>query len=520
MKALASTKLDPLAAVPSHLRTRIVSGMRWTLWLSVLASPLGYATTILLARVGPEAIGTYGLLIVYLGVVSGLIYLGGDAVAIKFIPELESDKRIAFVCSYFLVTCLTLGPWIAAAALWPEWLRHLFGGNIAAPYEVLLICLAPIHIAFCLVVAVLKGLLEIRWAQIMLRAITVGSFLIYGALFIFDRRLLSAHYTELIWSVYLGLATIEAMLGVRHLVRLTAWKGGWRRLRFFLPYGFWRYTLSTQQVSALRFFTDRLDLLLVLNFGGLAVLGKYVAIRTLAEIIQVSNRFLTLDTLLPSLTNVLASRDRTAASQIMSVNLRVLFLANAATTCGLMFLAGPITSLLGPRYASVSELFVLMVLFLGLSEPINLGATLLSSVGKQQRAVWVRLGQIGLYVFLFFSLWPRGQLLGAIIANGVAMLLSNAVLLVVARRSTDVHFSWGRDYLAFASVGVASFLLARHWLPVPLSLALVASMVSWGTFLLIGRFTISECRALIGCFLPVGGRSLPEVLEGNTGFPQ
>ncbi|HEY6270842.1 MAG TPA: polysaccharide biosynthesis C-terminal domain-containing protein [Terriglobales bacterium] len=502
MKEVASVGLDPLAAVPSHLRARIVSGMRWTLWLSLLASPLGYGTSILLARVGPEAIGTYGLLAVYLSLASGLIYLGGDAVLIKFIPELPQEKRLAFLGSYFLVTCLALGPWVVAAALWPQGLRHLFGGNIAAPYQVLLICLAPIHICFCLIVAALKGTLEIRWAQIMMRALTVVSFLIYATLFVLDRQLLSAHYTALIWGVYLGLVTLEGVFGMRHLVRMTAWKEGWRSLPFFLPRGFWSYTLATQQVSTLRFFIDRLDLLLILNFGGLILLGKYVAIRTLAEVIQVSNRFLTLDALMPSLTNVLAVRDTAAASQIMSVNLRLLFLANAATTFGLMFLAGPITALLGARYASVSKLFVVMVLFMGLSEAINVAGTLLTSLGKQQRSVWVRLGQLAIYGPLFYILWTRWQLLGAVIASGVAMLVSNVVLLVVARHSGDVHFSWARDYAALAGVGLLSFTAAMHWMPMPVPAALGAWAVSWGAFLLLGRYTLVECRALVSCFLP------------------
>src|SRR5437879_4141786 len=109
-----------MAAVPAHQRERIISGMRWTLWLSVLSAPFGYATTILLARTGPEVIGPYGLLIVYIGMVSTLFYLGGDAVVIKFMPELEPEKRFAFLISYFSVIMAALVPWLAAAALWPE----------------------------------------------------------------------------------------------------------------------------------------------------------------------------------------------------------------------------------------------------------------------------------------------------------------------------------------------------------------------------------------------------------------
>jgi len=65
-----------LSETPVDLRRRIVSGMRWTLWLSVLSVPFSYGTTILLARSGPQVLGTYGLLMVYIGLVASLFYLG------------------------------------------------------------------------------------------------------------------------------------------------------------------------------------------------------------------------------------------------------------------------------------------------------------------------------------------------------------------------------------------------------------------------------------------------------------
>ena len=76
-----------LDSLDPRLRGKIMVGMRWTLWLSVISIPFSYAITILLARCGPEVIGTYGLLTVYIGVVASLLYLGGDTVIIKFVPD-------------------------------------------------------------------------------------------------------------------------------------------------------------------------------------------------------------------------------------------------------------------------------------------------------------------------------------------------------------------------------------------------------------------------------------------------
>lgn len=78
---------------PSELRTRIFVGMRWTVWLSILALPFSFGTNVILARIGPEAIGTFGLLAVYISIVAAFLYLGSDSVIIKFIPELAAERR-------------------------------------------------------------------------------------------------------------------------------------------------------------------------------------------------------------------------------------------------------------------------------------------------------------------------------------------------------------------------------------------------------------------------------------------
>src|SRR3984893_10785585 len=129
--------LESLKDVPDHQRRRIVAGMRWTVWLSAASIPFGYGTTILLARTSPEAIGTYGLLSVYIGAVLGLFYLGGDAVAIKFIPELDPEDRLSFLGSYFLIVCLAVLPWLAAAAVWPQKLHYVLGEQASESFEML-----------------------------------------------------------------------------------------------------------------------------------------------------------------------------------------------------------------------------------------------------------------------------------------------------------------------------------------------------------------------------------------------
>jgi O-antigen/teichoic acid export membrane protein len=97
-----------LGDVPAHQRRRILSGMRWTVWLSALAVPFSVGSNLVLARVGPEMLGVYGVLSVYVGLIASFLYFGGDTVVIRFIPDCREGERASFLVSYLGVILAVL----------------------------------------------------------------------------------------------------------------------------------------------------------------------------------------------------------------------------------------------------------------------------------------------------------------------------------------------------------------------------------------------------------------------------
>ena len=157
----------------------------------------------------------------------------------------------------------------------------------------------------------------------------VGYLLFYLPFFFFGRTFAAAHYTQIIWGIYFTLIIGISLTGLRILLNHLEPSHHAKSFHFFLPKGFWKYTFSLQELSALNFFSQRLDVFLILNVGNLAVLGKYVAIITLADSIRTVNRYIT-DTLLPSLTNVLAEKNYAGATDVFAMHMRILLLVNAA----------------------------------------------------------------------------------------------------------------------------------------------------------------------------------------------
>lgn len=132
---------------------------------------------------------------------------------------------------------------------------------------------------------------------------------------------------------------------------------------------------------------------------------------------------------------------------------------------------------------------------------------MLTSLGKQQRSVWVGLCQLGLMIILFFTLWGKYQLLGAVLAIGVSTMASNVILLVTARYSGPIRFPIGKDYLSAIMVGSVTGLAAIRLQPLGAIGGLIGSCVAVTSFLLLAGYRWQELRDLATCILPEFGWS-------------
>lgn len=499
-----------LANVPAQQRDLVLTGMRWSVWLSSLAVPCGAAINLLLARVSPETIGTYGLLGVYTGLTATFLYFGGDAVLMRFIPECSRETRLSFLFSYLLVVVAVLVPWLVFAYLCPAAVGWVLGEDANGWFGFLILCLAPVPISFMMVVACLKGMLEIRASQTLAKSLPIISLLVYGLLFLVARPLLASHPTAIIWGVYLGLTGVLLIVGAVYVLRLC----GRPQVRFYLPSGFWRYAFDTQQVSAV-YYLNRVDYVLVLNFGGLAMLGRYVAVMTVAAVVPKMSA-LVMDTLLPSLTNMIAARNHSGAGQVFMLHMRVLLLVTVALTCAIMLLAVPITSAMGAKYRSVEGLITLMAMFQGIASPGLFGGTLLASIGRQRLAVWTGLLNLALFSFIFIGTWHRWNLSGAIVAYGLAILVSNSTLMAIALRTATIYPSIGGLWLKAALVQVAVGVIAFWPIPRGLTITVLVWLGGMALFFWLAHYNVAEIEGLVRTFAPNFSLRLRQALAAHA----
>jgi O-antigen/teichoic acid export membrane protein len=464
--------------------------------------PFSYGTTVLLARIGPEAIGTFGVLSVYIAVVSTVLYLGGSAVAIKFVPELDESKRVSFLASYFLVVCAAALPYLVAASLWPDKLRYLFGNSAGSPFAVLVLWLSPIYMLYALSLAALNGLLEIKSAKVLERLVTVLSFLIYATLFLTARHFLARHYTGLIWGIYLSLIATSAGLALRRFRHLSPGTHSSPQLRFFLPRGFWHYTLGLQASSLLGLVSGRLDYVFLLNAGGLALLGKYVALMTIVSAGPRVAAFI-LDSLFPSVSNTLARGDFKASGQLAETYVRMIVPVSLGVACAVSLLAGPITRVLGPAYESLAPLTRIAAPFATLVALNWLLDTILNAAGHSQPVALAKFMRIVVFVISFWPLWSRFHLLGAVLAWILTNIIHQLTVLFFLRWRTNFRFPLSSTYRSF---GLALLtLVVAGGVPemVPRIVPVVLWLAAMPMFLFLAGYKVGEIRNLVCLVLPV-----------------
>ncbi|GAG62916.1 unnamed protein product, partial [marine sediment metagenome] len=191
-----------------------ISGAKWTVILSIVAMPLGYAINIILGQISPEALGIYGLLSIFILSVTTFILFGGSNVIIKYLPEIEEDKKVSFLISYILIVFLIAIFAIGLIFLYPQILEFIFGQ--ALPLNILpyLIIFIPIIILYSVFDYALNGLMEIKTSVILRQVIVYGKFIVFVILFLFYKDFFRDHLWAIIWGLFFVFYTILGLLAL------------------------------------------------------------------------------------------------------------------------------------------------------------------------------------------------------------------------------------------------------------------------------------------------------------------
>jgi O-antigen/teichoic acid export membrane protein len=262
---------DPFASVRT-IKLRTARGVLLGIAAAGISAPFALGIVALLSQVSAEAVGYYGLVTLVIGF-AGLVAAGGPSLAARFGPTTGSLPNAVTYLQSVVAPIVAGGVGAAIAAL------VTLPGNLS-PFEVAV--LLSLGVLWLARQGELTASLRFGAAMAVQAIPTIFQFVALGVILIAAPSMLTGDYRVIVFGSY---AVPLGMVGAWQLIHLWKHRDHVSRL-VAMPPGLWSYMTGMEGVLVLSIVFASAERYLALTTGdGLKILGVYVAIYQLAEII-------------------------------------------------------------------------------------------------------------------------------------------------------------------------------------------------------------------------------------------
>ncbi len=487
------------------LVNRSVAGARWTLLLGAFSLPLTYMTSVLLGRVGPDALGAYSLIIIFQLACLTFLMPGADQGLVRYLPRLTAAEKGRLLTSYGRLPAVLMAAAVVFLLLDPGPIQNLlFGGEteLASRLFPYIILLAPIAVLTRLLMAILQSEMDIKGMAI---ATKITPFLIslgtLGLVVVYRRGSIAGGLPLVILSLVLVANLVSlgaAALRSGRIVRTwTSWSGT------IAPAGFWSFSLLSFAGAVVAFGFGNLDLVIISNRLGLYDLGLYKAALASAELVRWVPVVL-LQTVFPFFCNLLPQGDREQIHRAYRRLIRYTSVLVGGIGLALVCFSGEVLSLFGIEFAASRGSLVLLSSIFTLSAISTINGALVVASGRVGRALLNGAVALGLQIAISIWLVPRLGALGAAIGKGSHLVVLTILDAWLAYATLRVRIP-GRVLLL---LGVNAGLIVVAWAFVPASTILAIAR---------GLLLLAFYVALVARLQLIGREDLRLVLRGVLG---
>ena len=264
---------------------RTFNGAKWMLYLSASALVAGFCTNVILGRLGAQTLGFYSLLMLIVSIVQTFFVFGAANVLIQYIPNLTPALRPKFIFTYsiivFAVGLLFLGICLA----FPGLMQFVFRQELQIPIGMYMAILVPLLLAQVLVWATLQANLQGSMFALSQNSVSWFYFGNIGLLLACGFLSPTSDTTNYIFGAVVLSNVLALALGAfslrREYFRLENVSGRW-----FLPQGFWRFTLALHFGTLFNFIISNAAPVFILRELGLRELGYFRAASVFAGFVS------------------------------------------------------------------------------------------------------------------------------------------------------------------------------------------------------------------------------------------
>ena len=501
-----------------------IVGTQWIIVAILIGVPLGFVTQIVMGRLGPDALGTYSLMLVLVQAVQTFFLFGGANVIVNFIPRATAKEKSALLLSYASIALVFSVIFFVAMLIFPQALTFLLLHQAKVPISTIylfLLLFIPIIIGQTLTIAVLQGEMELGVAartqygvQVMTFLLTLLLALVIGVFRVLPLKTAVA----LVPVVVLGAYIITFTTGLRALLRVM--RRRWQpSLRWYLPPRFWSFTLTFHVNTIIWFFFNSVDQIVIAAIYSLGQVGIYRAAIVVATYALWAPNLFT-GAMYPFFTNLVAKGDFTTLKSAYQRYCAITTVIVAFVSLAAGLFAPEILQLFGKKYTTAS--LPLMIVF-SLMYTIFASAAYVPSTAliTAHEDIWLNLllniTSLGVRIGLYGPLVARYGLIGIAYANAISLgLLYIATLVAVGLRyrvSVPLRqhlISLAGGVLLLAPYALESHLPASHILQLGLRLiSLLLFVVLLTQLRLISAADLATVTQRLNK-LPVISRFLPK----------
>ena len=395
-------------------------GIKWAVVLSFLVSPLSYGINILLGKISPQVLGTYGLLVLFSSLVPTFLLFGGSQVIVRFLPTIHARKKLSFVASYLVLILALAGIALVCMKVNPAFISYISKSGLETGLLPYLAFLTPVLLLLHISTAILWAQMEIKWMKICQKLSVILTFLGSVLVYLLRGGIAQEMVPRLVVSLVLASFTLSLLLALYQVFTKVIVHFPFN-LELFFPSGFWHFAAAIYVGTIFWFILERFDQALVWSQLSVSDLGLYRAPLATAEVV----RWLPLasaQAAFPLFANLLARGDDARVARAYRMLTKYSTLATSAVSLPLVLFSREVLALFGKSYLGGDAILTVLASVFILSAISAINTSLLVARGRPSLIILNGLVPSGVQVLAALLLMGRLGLMAVAIGKAAALV--------------------------------------------------------------------------------------------------
>lgn len=478
----------------SEIKHRSIDGAKWLVMMNGIGMPAAFLISMLLGRIGPQALGAYAMVQILIAVITTFVVYGGSPVLSVFLPKLStSGDRGRFVFSYLLILLLFMAAVLCFFWGFPGVLEFLLQREFYMRNYGWFVLLALAIAATETFANAASGLMLIKISALARQVMRLVLLPLVFALFLFRRDLLLAHTLPILLGGFLAGYMVAAMIS---LVGICLDKRFSLRPGWLIPQGFWAFSAATMASTIFAFFYGNFDRIAVLSIQDLEGLGKYQAVLTINAFIE-HIPGLVVPALTPTFSNLLVAGYQKTFQTAFSLLCRWAVLPVTVIALVTMGFSHTLLSLFGRNYADYAWLLTLFGL-VAIIRSLNIATSTINTCMEHNAFRFIQqLSMVSVQCILTFALATRYGVVAIAGAKMISVAIASlsGVLYVFVIMGMSPRLP--RAYKSAVLVGSATTILQMVMKPTEWIWESLLTLSSLMVFVMASHFTWREGHDLI-----------------------